>query len=194
MIVRWLFSALLISALGACTTVPGISSHFDEDTGLTVVALQEPVVLARAVPRLATAARDYVYLGPVRINRMGSIESYIWVGAASTLDRAAAGEAPPLAAGLVLLLDGVPMQLVLEDWQDQIAPPYRVSAPLYATRRARVATDQIARIAAAGSIQVYLTSDAGATAAYAPWHGSYGSWAQLAQDGAGAPRRTARAR
>lgn len=176
---RALTLSLAALTLGACASVPSVNSRFDERTGLTLQWLEEPVVLARAVPRMATAARDYAYLGPLQINRMGAVETYIWIGMASTLDRAAVSEEPPVAASLVLVIDGSPMHLVLEAWSGQTVPPYETTTPIYLSRRVRVAADQIDRIARAGKIQAYLMNSDGVAAAYFLWRGDFGAWSAL---------------
>ena len=190
---RWL-SLCATLCCSACASVASVNGRFDENTGLTVAWLNEPVVLSRSVPRIATAARDYAYVGPLQINRRGVIESYVWVGAASTVDRAAIGEALPVPATLVLVLDGVPMHLPLEDWVAELAPPYRVAAPVVASRVARVAAAQLSRIAAARTVEAHLATADGVERSYALWSGSYGSWTRLldgqnSQPGPGAAAR-----
>ena len=168
------FTAVLaLLVMAGCASAPAVKSRFDEQTGLTLVWLDEPVVLAHTVPRVATTARDYAYLGPLQLNRMGEIESYVWVGVASTLDRAAINEPPPALTSLVLLLDGVPMRLQLEPWTEGVAPPYVIPAPLLFSQRARVAGDQLQRIAGARSVVARFTTADGTDRRYELWRGSY---------------------
>ena len=177
----WWFACLLtVLAMSGCASAPVVESRFDEQTGLTLVWLDEPVVLAYTVPRVATTARDYAYLGPLQLNRLGEIESYVWVGVASTLDRAAIDEQPPALTHLVLLLDGVPMQLQLEPWTEGVEPPYVIPAPLLFSQQARVAGDQLQRIASARRVEARFTTADGVDRRYTLWRGDYSAWNQFA--------------
>ena len=88
--------ALLAGCAGVNQTLP---PRIDDVTGETIVTLRKPVVLARQVPHLSTKARDYVYLGPVEIDRMGAQEFFLWVGMASTVDPAYTEDKLTLIAG-----------------------------------------------------------------------------------------------
>ena len=75
------FVAVVVLAVSACTAQEPLATRLDT-SGLTVVTVDEPVVLARPVRQLTVAARDYAYIGPVQINRMGNRDHYLWVGTA----------------------------------------------------------------------------------------------------------------
>lgn len=168
--------ALLLTA--CATTSDPLESHLDMSSGLTVANLQQVIVLAHPVPRRTTAARDYAYLGPVEINRMGQREHYLWVGMASTLDRRFFSEERPTPTMLQLLIDGRPMTLPLTAWDDAMAaPPYTVSAPVQAHLRARVSLDQLRRIAKAASVEVHIVARPTASDRYELWGGR---WSELA--------------
>lgn len=177
-----LSALLLVFALGGCaSTERAVDSRFDQRTGLTWVTVNEAVVLARATPRLATSARDYAYLGPVEINRMGEREHYLWLGLASTVDRGLAGEQPHPARTLLIIVDALPMALALEPWASATGdPPYVVKTPLYAIHRARVSVDQISRIARAQSVEVHLISEGERSARYELWAGEWPAWTVFA--------------
>lgn len=170
-------AAVLLSA--ACTSRTPLISRLDS-SGLTVVSMADPVVLARPVRQLSAAARDYVYLGPVEINRMGDRDHYLWVGLASTIDRELAHATPAAVKALVLLVDGQPMMLPLADWKTALdQPPYETAAPLYATFSARASLDQIQRVASAASIDVHIIPAEGLPTHYRTWQGEWSSWSSL---------------
>ena len=148
---------------------------------MTVVTLDDAIVLARPVRQLAAAARDYAYLGPVELNRMGNRDYYLWVGLASTIDRKLIDIAPADVQTLTLLIDGLPMTLPLADWTgDTDRAPYETGAPLYATFAARISLDQLQRIANADSVQVHFVSPSGDSRRYRLWQGAWTSWTWLA--------------
>jgi len=173
--------ALLASVmLSGCATGEPLSSSLDSN-GVTVVTLDDPIVLARPVRQLAAAARDYAYLGPVELNRMGKRDYYLWVGLASTVDRKLIDVTPADVHALTLLINGLPMTLPLVEWaKDPDQPPYKTSAPLYATFAARISLDQILRIAGASSVQAHFVSTSGGSRRYRLWQGDWTSWTWLA--------------
>jgi len=178
---------LFALVLAACAPAGTLQSRLDETTGLTVVTLKDPLVLARPT-RLSATARDYAYLGPVEINRMGEREHFLWIGLASTLDRARIAEPPPQASTLALVVDGLPMILPLSEWLPELeVAPYSGNTPVYLTLAARASADQIRRIAAAESISVHIVTESGNTLNYRVWRGERPAWSAFAAGGSGNP-------
>lgn len=176
----WCLQALAALVLSACASQPPVVSRLDT-SGLTVVTLQDAVVLARPVRQIAGAARDYAYIGPVEINRMGRREHFLWVGLASTVDRALADVSPAGVRTLALIVDGQPMTLPLRKWSMKLdESPYRSTVPVYATHSAHASLDQIQRIASADSVAVHIVTDSGQTTRYQRWHGTWQAWSGLA--------------
>jgi len=155
-----------------------LDSRLDRSSGLTVVSQTEVIVLARPMPSMATTARDYAYLGPVEINRMGVREHYLWLGIGSTLDRGFFGATLPRPTALHLVVDGGPMTLPLSGWNEDIeTPPYTVSTPVQQHLRTRVSLDQLNRIANAASVDVHIVAGENASAQFELWTGR---WSELA--------------
>lgn len=160
----------------SCSSRPPISSRLDS-SGVTVVTLGDALLLAHPVHQLAAAARDYAYIGPVRVNRSGNHEHYLWIGLASTIDRSFANASLADAASLGLVVDGQPMVLELTDLSTELdEPPYETSAPLYATLTARASLDQIERIANGETIETHFISSSGTATRYQMWGGDWSSW------------------
>jgi hypothetical protein len=170
----WLLSAMLVAA---CSGTPSSLSRLDSG-GLTVVTLSDAVLLARPVPTLAAGARDYAYIGPVEINRMGNRRHYFWVGLASTIDRARTGLEPANPVALVLVADDAHMVFSLSEWTVAFdVPPYASTTPVYAALAAPASLDQIRRIARASAVEVRIIDDSGTTARYRHWRGAWADWA-----------------
>lgn len=166
--------------LAGCATSDPMNSWFDSDTALTCASLREPLVVARSVNRVSVAGRDYAYLGPIDINRMGRHDYYLWIGMASTVDWAVLDETRPQAATLVLVVDGVPMDFPLAPWHPGLdALPYPLKAPVYDTFVARASLDQLERIAAANSVTVQFALDDGRGSSYELWSGRWLDWTQF---------------
>ncbi|MGD8325240.1 MAG: hypothetical protein PVF50_12820, partial [Gammaproteobacteria bacterium] len=77
--VRMIVGAAAMILLGACASTQSLAPRFDERTGVTWTALNEPVAMAHANRQLSTAARDYVYIGPIEMNERGTREEFLWL-------------------------------------------------------------------------------------------------------------------
>ena len=171
-----LVSILLIVTMSACATAPIEHSRLDS-SGVTVVTLDQSLVLAHSLPTVAAGVRDYVYIGPVEINNMGNREYYLWVSLASTIDREFLGLSPAYASELILIVDDEPMQFHVARWRTDLdAPPYISSTPVYATLEAKTTLDQIHRIAAAETVELHLIADTKAESLYQHWNGDWSQW------------------
>jgi hypothetical protein len=171
-----------VTCLGLLCLLPGCAADLQspsrlDSSGLTVVTEPAAVVFANPSRTLATGARDYAYLGPVEINRMGRRQYYFWVGLASTIDQDYVQRELPDVDTLVLIVNGEPMLLPLSEWQmDLDAPPYQSSAPVYAVFSAATSISQIHRIADAEFIELYLVDGDDLDARYLPWDRLWVAW------------------
>lgn len=175
-LVSMLAAALL---LGACSGGPSVRSSTDSATGVTVVSMSEPVVLARQQRNLAEAARDYLYLGPVGLSERGRYQQYLWLGLGSTIDRSLAAVSFPDPTTVVLILDGVPMALNIEDWPAEGTLPYDVSVETELSLAARVTQSQLQRIAIANEVEAVVELDGGAFHRFVRWTGDRNQWSSL---------------
>ncbi len=166
----------LAALLIGCSTAPPPGSRLDS-SGLTVVTHDDPIMVARLARKLAAGARDYAYIGPVEINRMGQRDYYFWVGLASTVDRVAVGLAPTNATALALVVDEEPMIMPLSEWDTRLdVPPYQSTVPIYEMLMAQTSLDQIHRIAKATSIEIHIIADAESAVQYRTWQGTWSTW------------------
>ena len=95
--------------LGACATDGGVrvNEYLDPQTAVTIRAVAAPFIYARDVPELAANVRDYVSLGAVEVNNMGTRRHYLAAVSWSTIDRRRAdGSAAPLPERIELTLAG----------------------------------------------------------------------------------------
>ncbi len=172
-------------ALAACASQPPLRSQLDE-AGRTWLSVDAPVALSRPAPRFSRAARDYLYVAPVEANSGGMRRHYLWVGFGTTVDRRWPWAALPEARTLLLVLDGTPLTLPLEPWDAPLgAALYRPPAPTYAVRRASVSLDELARIAAAASVEAQVVLGDGAVDTYELWSGSWSDWSAFVAGAAG---------
>jgi len=164
----------LAALLAGCASEAPLETALDPQ-GRTEARATSVLTLARPTPRFSEAARDYLYLAPVEVNEMGMRRHYLWLGLATTVDRAWSWAESSEPATLVLVLDGVPVALPLAPW-DATAPGFSTAAPTYSTMRAQVTLDELERLATASVIHVQLVSTAGAREPFARWRGEWTDW------------------
>lgn len=149
--------AALCAACSSSTSL--VTETLDPVTGVTVLRGTAPVVLYHDNSGYAAHARDYVYLGPVEINRMGSYSYFLWAGIWSTMrqeDRQS--EQRDGFESVILFVDGEPLPLEFAGWTlDAIGvtqPVYVKPVASAADAYYRVTIDQIRLIAEASDIQL----------------------------------------
>jgi hypothetical protein len=153
----------IASLLASCSAGNSlVAQKLDYVTGVTVTRSTAPVVLYRDNSAYAAHARDYVYLGPVEVNRMGSNSYYLWLGIWSTMrDEGRSAERDGFES-VILYVDGEPLPLDLAGWTlDAIG----VSEPVYVKPVASAAdayysvtVDQIRLIAESSEIQLRVST------------------------------------
>ena len=153
------FMILAFSASGCVSTSTLIEEKLDLGTGVTVTHAMAPIVLYHDNSAYAAHARDYVYLGPVEINRMGSYSYFLWLGIWSTISDAERSWQRDGFESITVYADGEPLQLELVGWTLE---SIGVSEPVYikpvasaADAYYRVTIDQIRLIANAREIELH---------------------------------------
>ena len=169
-----IFSSIALTILLAACGSSGqfIEQTLDPVTGVTVLRSTAPVILYSDNSAYAAHARDYVYLGPVEVNRMGAHSYYLWLGIWSTMrseDRRS--EQRDGFETVTLFVDGQPLLLELEGWTlDSIGvtePVYVKPVASAADAYYRVTVDQIRLIADAQDIELHTGGPQ--LANYQPW-------------------------
>ena len=153
------FMILAFLATGCVSTSTLVEERLDLGTGVTVTHATAPIVLYHDNSAYAAHARDYVYLGPVEINRMGSYAYYLWLGIWSTISDAERSYQRDGFESITVYADGEPLQLELVGWTLE---SIGVSEPVYikpvasaADAYYSVTIDQIRLIANAREIELH---------------------------------------
>lgn len=99
---------VILAMLSGCVALPepAAVTLLDEDTGVSIRRVAEPIVLARDRREVAAHARDYLTLVAVEVNRAGRRESTLLVYRWSTIDRRMDAALDAAARDIVLIADG----------------------------------------------------------------------------------------
>ena len=163
---------LALVAIAACSSSPQhLAGKLDPLTGVTVTRAKSPLVLYRENSARAAYARDFVYVGPLTVNRMGSYNHYLWLGIWSSITNQQLSDQRAGFESIVIFADGEPLRLELEGWT---LSSIGVSRPVYDKPTATAADayypvtmDQIRVIAEARDIR--LLTGGPRAASYEPW-------------------------
>ena len=103
--------------LAACASNPGVvEDKLDPGTAVTINYSQTPMVFYRDDSGKAAFARNYVHLGPLEVNRMGSYRYYLWLGIWNTMQDEQSGEPRDGFESIVIYADGEPLPLDVSGW------------------------------------------------------------------------------
>ena len=174
--------ALAILAAACSSSTSLVTETLDPVTGVTVLRGTAPVVLYHDNSGYAAHARDYVYLGPVEINRMGSYSYFLWAGIWSTMryeDRQS--EQRDGFESVILFVDGEPLPLEFAGWTLEsigvTEPVYVKPVASAADAYYRVTIDQIRLIAEASDIQ--LRAGTAKPRVYSLWESQGSAYASM---------------
>ena len=85
-IIPYAVSIMIAVLLSACATGQSpVIERMDELTAVTITNSRTPIVMSPNTPYEGDAARDYLQVGVIEVNRMGDLHYYLWLGI-STLD------------------------------------------------------------------------------------------------------------
>jgi len=161
------FLSLLLVAvsLAGCAGAPTqtLDETLDTGTGVTVTRSNQPLIFYKDSSARAAHARDYVYMGPLQVNRMGTYRYYLWLGIWSTLPLDNPAEQRDGFESITLFVDGEPLQLSIAGWSEgaigATEPAYVKPVASAADAYYEVTIDQIRLIAEASDLRL-LTSGA----------------------------------
>jgi hypothetical protein len=163
-----------LALAAGCQSNGGVRATLDASTGITWTADPAPVVFARTEARYSRSARDYLYLGPVEVNRQGTRDYYLWIGIGTTLDRGYLAPTTPLPDKLYVDVGDEIIEFLLQPWR--VLTPmastelvYLTPVDLQATLGARVTSSQIEKLASELPRAVRVAIPGSASREYLRW-------------------------
>ena len=103
--------------LTACATEQAaVVERLDDLTAVTITHARTPIVMSPDTPFDAGAARDYAQIGVIEVNRMGSLQYFIWLGISEIEYPESVSQHPDGYESIILILDGDEFPLELGGW------------------------------------------------------------------------------
>lgn len=177
--IRKLFLIAAIAGLCACggQAQQESASNIDEITGESFTHTREPVHLITERPALSAIGKDYLIVSPVTVNSSGSAQTFLWFALGSTIDRVITGAETPSFETIVLVVDGSMMTFDLVPWSDiATALPVDVSVSTRASYASKITRNQLNRIAAANTLEAFVTDEDYRSPLYLYSQGVYSEW------------------
>lgn len=156
--------------LGGCAiSRPAAEEHLDPGTGATYARMTTKRVMFRDHSGGAAFARDYVTYAPLRVNRSGRHEHFLWLGIWSTMrDADPQGDSRDFGA-ITVLVDGEPMPLETAGTRPRDVhlseSPYRPPVDNAAEAYYPVTPDQLRLIYGATELEFIVSG----SRRYSPW-------------------------
>jgi hypothetical protein len=153
---------LLVKGLSGCASAPSKATEIlDPQTAVTLTSAATPLIFYRDNSGAAAYARDYVYVGPIGVNNMGSYRYFLWFGIWS------ANPAVPPASHrngfdlVTIFADGEPLQLEVAGWTPGAIGaslnPYVKPVASAADAYFEVTIDQVRLIAESRDLRIVTT-------------------------------------
>ena len=147
------------------------------ESGLSATSSEGAIWLAAQRPGLSAVGKDFLFAGPMTVNRNGVQRRYLWFALGTTVDRQITGAVQPDLESVVLLVDDTPMHFEIMPWNNAAdAQPYALPFASRKTYAARVTASQIRALAGANRVEGYVTDAAGRSPTYSLVHGDPATW------------------
>ena len=180
---RLILTAVAAVLASACAWLPQADSSTASvadntvETGVSPTSSRDAVWLAASRPGLSAVGKDYLFVGPMTVNRDGDRRSYLWFAVGTTIDRRLTGAPKPELESVVLVTDGTPMTFDLIAWDNSGASaPYPLTIDSYVSYAARVTASQMRQLAEADTLEAYVTDPNGRSPLYVVVEGNPGDW------------------
>ena len=109
--------ALLLFLVAGCVGPDSLAlERMDPLTGVTVTRAPKPMVMYRDLSGQSAFGREYVYVGPVQVNKMGQRNHFLWLGIWRTADASDPAQTIDDFETIVIYADGEPLSLEAAGW------------------------------------------------------------------------------
>jgi len=121
------FSIAVLTILSACAAEQQpVVEKLDELTAVTITFSRTPIIMSTDTSlELATAGdhvqigRDYVQIGAIEVNRMGTLQYYLWLGISEVKYTESADTHPNGFESIVFIAGGEEFQLDVRGWTQE---------------------------------------------------------------------------
>ena len=185
MTIRCIALGLVATALLGCATPQAeVTPVAIAEAGVSATSEAGAVWLAADRPGLSNVGKDFLFVGPMTMNRDAVQRSYLWFAFGSTIDRRITGAPGRSMESVIIAVDGVLMTFDVEAWS---APPgglpYVLPIEPELSFVALVTRSQLQRLASARAVEAYVLDGNGRSPAYRVARGDLSAWWRASGNG-----------
>ena len=171
-----LFTALSMVVLtivfGCATGELPVVEKLDERTSVTITRSRTPIIMSPDTPYDRETPRDYVQIGAIEVNRMGTLRYYLWLGISDMEHMASDNLRPNGFESIVLSVGGEELRLDVLGWTAEAIgasePVYKKIFPDSDDAYYRVKLDDIQSLTAVGALTLRTTGTK--SKEFIPWY------------------------
>ncbi len=162
---RWALIGIL-SVFAACSSQP-VDRQGDLAAGASTSATGNMLWLAAERPGLSRAGKDYLFAGPMSVNRSGTSERMLYLAFGTTIDRRITGAEEPIHETVVFDVDGALMTFALVPWawRDD-KEPFDPAIEARKSYAAPITRSQLRALAGANDLSAWITDNQGRSPLY----------------------------
>lgn len=157
--------SVILAVLSACATEqPAVIEKLDDLTAVTVTYCRTPLVMSPDTPLNREARRDYLQLGIIEVNQMGSLQYYLWLGITLVNQDSYAGDHVEGFESIVLAVNDDSFTLDVKGWTPGVIgtsePVYQKIFPDSADAYYPVTLEQIQLLTDSDNLKLLTTGSA----------------------------------
>ena len=162
---RWLLLGAL-TVLAACSA-QRVGEQEERATGASAAATGNMLWLAAERPGLSRVGKDYLFAGPMSVNRSGSSERMLYLALGTTIDRRITGADEPILDTVVFNVDGSLMtfDLISWEWRGDLKP-FDPAIEARSSYAAPVTGSQLRALSRAANLTAWVTDNEGRSPQY----------------------------
>ena len=183
--IRFLVAGFIaLTAVAACSaSQPMVTERLDARTAVTITNSRTPLIMSPDAYFSDANAREYVQVGAIEVNRMGTREHFLWLGIWD-IDHVQSEAETPLGYDTIhLMADGQDIPLNLHGWtHDSIGASESSYEKIFAEdvdAYYKISLEQLAALNSAVAVKLRTTS--AAPKEFVPWYNQERASADLAE-------------
>ena len=166
-------SVAVLTIVSACATgQQPVVEKLDEYTAVTITHSRTPIIMSPDTPYDRDTPRDYVQIGAIEVNRMGTLRYYLWLGISDMEHMASDDERPRGFESIVLNIGSEELRLEILGWtEDTIGasvPVYKKIFPDSEDAYYKITLDQIQFLTAVDALKLRTTGSE--SKEFVPWY------------------------
>jgi len=176
-------STAILLAVTGCAGAPPVIEKLDDRTSVYITHPRTPLIMSPDAHYSDAATREYVQIGAIEVNRMGSLQYFLWLGIWDYEHVNSENEYPAGFETVEFLVDGAELSLELLSWShEDIGTSERTYKKIFdedVDAYYRVTLEQLRTLSDATDLRLRTSSDI--PKEFIPWYNQEKADSDLAE-------------